>query len=385
MSGYTEQFSGKAVQHGLGRQNTGRLQTIWIELPPYCNLACSYCYACGGEIKDRDNMLTREDYIRILDEAKRLGVDSIGVPGAGEPFFKPNFDLTMWFLQQCADRGFYVTLFSTGEFITPELAATLFDLPVEIMLKGNTLDPDYQDRFVSDPAKGREIHGYGLARNRAIEVLMAAGFNDKEAARKFGRESRMALVTSIMTDEESGGLSNLGEVAEIYRFCRNRNIIADVDTILKRGRATECGLSSGDKNIMQVLTSLRQIAVEEYGDSPSLSSTYVETVCDRYHHHLYVDITGRIRPCIGAMDVDLGNIKSITLSQAWNSQERRIIRERKFAGPCASCANFVEKKCNSCLGRRTPAEGEKALTNEHLIRDRAVQTTGCPLRRKCGS
>jgi len=381
---HTNQFSGKAVQHGLGRTNTGSLQSIWIELPAYCNLACSYCYACGGEIKDTTEWLTRADYIRVLDEAQKLGVDSVGVPGAGEPFVKKNHDLTMWFLHQCADRGFYVTLFTTGEFITEELARELYDLPVEIMLKGNTLDPDYQDRFVSNPAKGQIIHGYGEKRNQAIEILMKVGFNNREEAQRFGRESRMAIVTSIMTDEEEGGLSNIDQVADIYRFCRDRNIIADIDTILKRGRAMECGLTSGDKRIMEVLQGLRKIAIEEYGDKEAaLSSTYVETVCDRYHHHLYVDVQGRIRPCIGAMDVNLGNIKQKTLQEAWDSKERRIIRERKFAGPCASCANFQEGKCNSCLGRRTPASGEKALTNEHLLRDNAVQTTGCPLRRAC--
>jgi MoaA/NifB/PqqE/SkfB family radical SAM enzyme len=289
----------------------------------------------------------------------------------------------MWLLGECAKRGIFVTLFTTGEFITPKLAAKLFDLPVEIMLKANTLDPERQDRFVSDPSRGRVIHGYGEARNRAIEVLMAAGFNDPEAAAKHGRTSRMALVTSIMTDEEEGGLSNLDEVAEIYRYCRQRNIIADIDTILKRGRALECGLNAGDARIMEVLKNLRRIAVEEFGDEEAaLSSTYVETVCDRYHHHLYINVSGNIRPCIGAMDVDLGNIHSTTLVEAWNSQERRIIRARRYAGKCATCANFKEEKCNSCLGRRTPAEGVERLTNESLLKDGCVHTTGCPLFRE---
>ncbi|KKR07724.1 MAG: hypothetical protein UT32_C0007G0012 [Parcubacteria group bacterium GW2011_GWC2_39_14] len=374
-------FTAKAVQHGLGRKNTGKLQSLWIELPPFCNLACTYCYACGGEKRDRDNLLNREDYLNILNQAKQLGVDSIGIPGAGEPFIHANFELTMWILHECAARDIYVTLFTTGEFITRELADELFELPVEIMLKGNSLDPEVQDRFVSNP--DRAIHGYGVARNRAIEILMAAGFNDPSAAQKHGRQSRMALVTSIMTDEKEGGLSNIEEVAQIYRFCRDRNIIADIDTILKRGRALECGLSSGDRNVLQMLMTLRRIAIEEYGDADTvLSSTYVETVCDRFHHHLYVDVSGRIRPCIGAMDVDLGNIRSTTLSKAWESRERQIIRERRYSGTCASCANFQEHKCHSCLGRRTPASGEKSLTNESLLRDGCVHTTGCMLYRK---
>lgn len=389
---YDELFTAKAVQHELGRKKTGRLQSLWMEIPWHCNLACTYCYARGGERHDNIVPLTRDEYASILDQAVEMGVDSIGIPGTGEPFFGKNFDLTMWLLHECDRRGIYVTLFTTGEFITPELAAELFELPVELMLKGNTLDPEYQDRFVSSPE--RQIHGYGAARNRAIEVMMAAGFNDATEAAKHGRQSRMALVTSIMTDEEEGGLSNIDEMEEIYRFCRDRNIIADIDTILKRGRALECGLTAGDSRIMEVLQSLRRIAIEEYGDkNAALSSTYVETVCDRYHHHLYIDVSGQIRPCIGSMDVDLGNIRTTTLAEAWESEERHIIRSRRYAGKCASCANFQEKKCHSCLGRRTPAhtyasDGEtivvydkKALNNESLLRDGCVHTTGCPLYR----
>lgn len=388
-----DSFTSKAVQHGLERTNTGRLQSLWIEIWFYCNLACTYCYANGGEKRDPAEMMDYADYSNILNQAASMGVDSIGIPGCGEPFFGKNFDLTMWLLNECAARNIYVTLFTTGEFITPELASTLFGLPVELMLKGNSLDPKRQDEFVSG-ADNRVIHGYGVARNTAIETLMDASFNNPLEAAKHGRTSRMALVTSIMTDETEGGLSNLNEVADIYRFCRDRNIIADIDTILKRGRALECGLSAGDTRIMEVLSELRRIAVEEYGDSEAaLSSTYVETVCDRFHHHLYIDILGRIRPCIGSMDVNLGNIRNTTLARAWESEERRIIRERKYTGPCASCQNFLEQKCHSCLGRRTPqheyaADGdtilvfdELALNNDSLLRDGCVHTTGCPLRR----
>jgi hypothetical protein len=77
------------------------------------------------------------------------------------------------------------------------------------------------------------------------------------------------------------------------------------------------------------------------------------------------------------MDVDLGDIRTTTLEEAWNSEERQIIRDRKFDGPCAKCANFQEMKCHSCLGRRA-----KDLTNESLHRDGCVHTLGCPLFRK---
>lgn len=370
-----KKVSAKAVQHGLERKNTGSLQSLWIEFPGWCNLACSYCYACGGEKLRVEELMTREDYLSILDEAEEMGVDSIGVPGAGEPFVPANRELTMWFLAECAKRSMYVTLFTTGQFITPELANELYQLPVELMLKGNSLDPDTQDKFVSSPKaeKPKVIQGYGVARNRAIEILMAAGFNNEPACRKmWGRKSRMALVTSIMTGAD-GELSNYDEMAGLLRFCRENNIIFDCDSVLKRGRGASCDLCEEDARIKAKLTELQAIDATEYDMHWELSQSYVGTVCDRYMHHMYINQYGEVRPCIGAMDVNLGNIKNSSLSEAWNSVEMRVIRARNYHGKCGDkCANFAEGKCNSCLGRRAAN-----LTNESLLEKGCVDTIGC--------
>lgn len=366
-------ISSKSVQHGLERKNTGHLQTLWVELPGYCNLACSYCYACGGEQLRANQLLTWDDYESILSQAKAAGVDSIGVPGAGEPFIPRNKDLAMKFLRRCAELGMYVTLFSTGEFIDEALAAELYDLPVEIMLKGNTLNPELQDRFVSDAGRSRIIHGYGAKRNVAIEVLMRQGFNDeKKCLAKYGRKSRMALVTSIMTSEH-GELSNMDEIVDILRFCRRNNIIFDCDSVLKRGRGAACGLCTADEELKNKLIEIQTIDREEFGHEWLLSQSYVGTMCDRYFHHLYINQYGEIRPCIGATDVQLGNIKGATLADARESKEMGIIRARKYHGKCADeCANFAEGKCNSCLGRRA-----KDLTNKSLLAQGCVETIGC--------
>jgi MoaA/NifB/PqqE/SkfB family radical SAM enzyme len=372
----TNNVSQKAVQHGLERQNTGKLQSLWIEFPGFCNLACSYCYADGGCPEFPDRLLDWAVYESILTQAKAMGVDSIGIPGAGEPLLSGlNFDLTMRFLNRCAELGFYVTLFTTGEFITSELAIRLFELPVEIMLKGNTLNQAMQDRFVSDPSRNRVKVGYGKARNEAIETLIVAGFADEAKCQAmFGRKSRMALVTSIMTEEDAiDGLSNYAEMADILRFCRNRNIIFDCDSVLKRGRGAKCSLCTDDVQIKAKLEELQAIDREEFGNSWELSQSYIGTVCDRYMHHMYISQYGQIRPCIGAMDVDLGNVRDTSLAQAWDSAEMQIIRGRQYGGVCGhECKNFEDKKCNSCLGRRA-----ENLTNASLLEKNEVSCIGC--------
>ena len=365
-------ISAKSVQHGLERANTGRMQSLWLELPGHCNLACSYCYACGGEGLKKEKLLTWEMYEKILIEAKNLGVDSLGIPGAGEPFIPANRDLAMKIIRRAAELGMFATVFSTGEFITEELAKELAKLPVEIMIKGNTLNPKLQDQFVSDPKRGRQITGYGVKRNLAIDILIENGFNDRgECLQRFGRPSRMALVTSIMTSEH-GDISNLKEIADILRFCRRNNVIFDCDTVLKQGRGASCELCTSDQELKSKLMELQVIDATEFGKIWEIGPGYVGTACDRYMHHLYVNQYGEIRPCIGAMGVVLGNVRNVSILEAWTSKEMGIIRARKYSGECAECVHFIKRECNSCLGRHTTN-----LTNESLNRKKCVQTIGC--------
>jgi radical SAM protein with 4Fe4S-binding SPASM domain len=139
--------------------------------------------------------------------------------------------------------------------------------------------------------------------------------------------------------------------------------------------------------IEKKLEALQKIDKEEYGVEWELSQSYIGTACDRYSYHMYIDQYGEIRPCIGAMDVKLGNVKTgnNSLEKAWNSKEMQIIRARNYKGKCMNCTNFTEPeeqrtnmagtikyKCNSCLGRRT-----KNLTNEFLLNKGYVFTIGC--------
>ncbi len=366
-------ISTKSVQHGLERANTGKLQTMWLEIPGYCNLFCSYCYACGGERLEKEKLLSCEQYESILNQAKQLGVDSIGIPGAGEPLLGKNLHLTMKIIRKCQELGIFVTLFTTGEFITEQLAAELYELPIEIMLKGNTLDAEKQDQFTSNPAENLVRKGYGAKRNEAIKLLMSKRFNNEaECLKKFGRKSRMALVTSIMLGED-GMLDNLSDVVEILRYCRINNIIFDCDSLLERGRGTNCQLCASDQVLKNKLLELQEIDAKEFGNAWELSQSYVGTVCDRYMHHLYVSQYGEVRPCIGAMDLILGNMHTSSLSDCWNSTEMRIIRARKYGGKCGNeCANFAQETCHSCLGRRAVN-----LDNEHLLEQGFVDTVRC--------
>lgn len=416
-----------AVQYGMGSSSGGnKLTNLWMETtkPEHCNLACPYCYAGGGERQVSTNALSLEQWLDVLDRAKSIGVTSIGIPGAGEPFHPGAIDRTMSVLDKCKDLGIYVTLFTTGQFITDGLADKLSKLPVELMLKGNSMIPEVQDAFVSDSKRGRIVEGYGESRNRALELLINKGFNDAEKCQKeYGRKSRMALVTSIMADHVTEeqlkavspeevksfigllekynslgvgesyvkalgevsnvkfkGTSNFGEISYLMAFSRINNIIFDVDSVLEKGRGASCHLGPRDERMKAKFNELQIIDKEVFDYEWGVNTTYVGVACERPRRHLYISYSGEIRPCIGATEVKLGNVKDIDLMDAWQTREMQTIRAKKYNGKCADqCANFEEidsrtgnPRCNSCLGRCT-----ENLTNESLLKDGYVKTIGC--------
>jgi MoaA/NifB/PqqE/SkfB family radical SAM enzyme len=412
-----------AVQFGLGSAIDGStLSNLWLETtnPENCNLACTYCYARGGEVLEES--VTLDDWLKLLDEAKSMGVTSIGIPGAGEPFYPRAISKTMGVLNKCEELGIYTTLFTTGEFITEELADQLLQMPLELMIKGNSLVPDVQDAFVSSPKKA--IKGYGLRRNNALELLVSKGFNNREQCmEQYGRKSRMALVTSVMTEgvpadqtaplssdditkfvgllesnKDLGvtqaylkamgevtpvnfsGASNYMEIGFLQSFARVNNIIFDVDSVLERGRGASCHLSVKDERMKTKFQEIQRID-GQFGVHWGINTTYAGgESCDRGSRHVYIDHKGDINPCIGASGVYLGNIRDTSLKQAWESKEMEIVRHRIHVGKCADeCANYVDINedtgkplCRSCLGRAC-----EEVTNESLLTNGNIKTIGC--------
>lgn len=366
------------IQAGLELAGEG-LKSIWMCLPAWCNLFCEYCFACGGKAKP--GSMEWADYERLLIEAKEMGVVTVGIPGSGEPFHPKNRELTLKVLRKCADLDMFVTLFTTGEFITHELAAELLDLPVEIMIKCNSLDSDLQNRFVS--SKDHQVKHYGQRRSEVLQMLQDMGFNRPDE--RFGRKSRLAIVTSIMVANDESGLSNYDEMADLLRYARQRNVIFDVDTVLHVGRGATCVLQTTDLLVKAKVLELREIDRIEFGVKWEPGPGYVGGVaCNRRFNHRYIDDVGNIHPCVGAVGIDLGNFKAgATLRESWESDLARKLREEPYKGECASCKRFSNKNrpgdksaCYSCYGRFTCNADGSLLTNEGAMKD-GVHTTGC--------
>ena len=357
------------VQPGLGTTKTkqgGELRSMWIEIPGWCDLFCSYCFASTRKIDRDPNNLTIEEYQKLIHAFSEMKGKDIGIPGSGEPFHKDeqmgvsNCDLTLEILECCKEHGICLTIFTTGHWIDKKLAERLLNYDVVLLVKYNSMNPAVQNQLVGSPHK----LDYAKERDHALLQLMALGFNEPA----FNKKSRLGLVTSVMN-------ANKDELPELLRFARRHNLIFDCDTILERGRGKsfdDQGGSPSDSEMLEVFKRLQQIDAEEFGNRWDIARSYIGTCCDRFRHHLYISKTGNVHPCVGATSVDLGNIRTSSLSECWNNPVMKTIRNHQYVGKCSECLNFIEEKCYSCLGRCT-----ENLNSDHILRDGCVRTIGC--------
>jgi MoaA/NifB/PqqE/SkfB family radical SAM enzyme len=341
---------------------------MWIEIPAWCDLYCQYCFA-GTRRTDQDaNNLSADDYRKVIASFAEMGGRDVGIPGAGEPFFRDdqmgvsNCKLTLDILEACKTAGLCLTIFTTAHWIDIALAEHLAEYDVVLLVKYNSMDEKIQNALVG--LNGRSALNYAQQRDHALLLLMAAGFDEPA----FGKKSRLGIVTSVMN-------ANKYELPALLRFARKHNLIFDCDTILERGRGKsfdEAGGSPRDHDMREIFKNLQRIDAEEFGNHWDISRSYIGTCCDRFRHHLYVSKTGDVSPCVGATDVHLGNIRTEPLHACWEAPAMKVIREHKYVGKCAECANFQEEKCYSCLGRCTAR-----LSESQIAKDGCVHTVGC--------
>ncbi len=331
-----------------------KLKDIWIEVGQSCDHRCKNCFESTekGIDKDPEN-LTEKQILNTINQAIEMGINEVGIPGAGEPFHPENQNITLKIIQYNHQKNIHTTVFTHLGFLNEELIRKLNEYgdKLTLLAKFNSFKPDVQDTFDNAP-------GYTKKREEILKLLFKYKFNDGK---------RLGFVTSVMT-------INIDEIPEIFRYCRKNNIIVDIDNLLPRGRGIKSPFNPSNKKLKEVYEILSKIDKEEFFNKEwEPTCSYVGAYsCNRYCHHLYITKKGNVHPCIGSFNVLLGNIKNEKLKDIWNKREMKLIRTKCYDGKCLQCDLFIKGLCNSCLGRYT-----ENLTNDNLLKTGKIHTSGC--------
>lgn len=318
-------------------ENKGKLLMLDIDFGRYCSLLCPGCFRRDNVVDDEEEGdLTYDGLIKVIDDAKELGLESVKICGVGEPTENSRF---LEFIRELTGKDIGVAVFTKGQVLgsdkktaqfnkkygiksAEKLCEELYDLKVSFMLGFQSFDTDVQDKMF-------DKDGHTLIRNKALENLVNVGFNDTNP-------TRLSFCNAPITKE------NYEEAFEIYVYARERNIHPVTAVLMTSGKQIDesylqkYDMTDKEKidlwtkiyswNIEHELQTLEQLKEDGISCLPGGHS------CNQLVAGVYVTSKGNVVGCPGFTDIQ-GNIKDNSLVEIWkNSSSRRIADERFNTG-----------------------------------------------------
>jgi MoaA/NifB/PqqE/SkfB family radical SAM enzyme len=147
--------------------------SVLFEVTHRCNLGCEHCYLTEGPVgrpKPRADELSLDEIRTILDDLAEAGTLFLTLSG-GEVFMRRDF---LDIVASARERGFSVTVFTTGTLLTPEVAGELAALhPLSVEVSIYSARPDVHDRVTRIPGShARSLRALRLLKERGVVILI---------------------------------------------------------------------------------------------------------------------------------------------------------------------------------------------------------------------
>lgn len=123
---------------------------LWLEITGRCQLRCVHCYAESGP-DGTDGVMTRRDWVRVLDQATGLGVEMVQLIG-GEPTLHPGL---VGLIEHALHSGLQVEVFSNLVHVSDELWEVFSRPGVSLATSYYSDDPGRHAAVTTRPSYGR--------------------------------------------------------------------------------------------------------------------------------------------------------------------------------------------------------------------------------------
>lgn len=305
------------------------LHNLQIELTDACNERCIHCYLPNAK-KDKCRALSKEQVINILHQYREMEGLKIVFSG-GEILLHPHL---FHILEECRRLNLMILLQSNLVSLTEMEIQKIKDLGVfnvQVSLYST-------DEHIHETITHRK--GSFAKTKRNLELLV--------------KHDIPAMISCPVME------ANYPTVRNLHRYAKEMGLDIYIDFMMMAG-CDGCNDNLATRlNVEQVKEMLKfQLEVNPmFVDAISSSRTLEEalskkyarrkTMCDILSASLCIDSDGTVYPCPGWNGMKLGNIKSITLSEAWNGETANQLRRISINGfpKCKGCdkQNF----CDMC-------------------------------------
>jgi radical SAM protein with 4Fe4S-binding SPASM domain len=316
-------FSARLHQASGGRRTP---MEVSIEVTHRCPLECQHCYnnLPMSDVNARNQELTLEEHVRLLDELVQMGTLWILYTG-GEIFARKDF---LDIYTEAKKRGFIITLFTNGTMITPRIADYLVQyrpFQIEITLYGATRET-YEALTQIPGSFDRCMKGIHLLLDRGLPVLLKT------------------VPTSI----------NVHEVYEMKRIAAELGVDFKFDPLVNP--RTDCSQSP-----LAIRLTPEQAVALEFRD-PARRAEYLRLVeselaarfspstnrytCGGGHGGCALDPQGKMTICV-LSHRDGYNIRSGSFQEGWDGRLKDI-RDTKTTRQtiCTNC--HITTLCSMC-------------------------------------
>lgn len=333
---------------------TYKMLSLDIDFGLKCSLRCPHCFQNNQILYSLKNRLTWEETLKVIDEAKELGLKYVKILGAGEPFEDSDF---LNFLVELDKRDIHTAVFTKGHVLGSDILAKkyfgkegiqsakdlidlLYRLKTSILLGFNSFNKALQNKFVGIN-KGSELTNYNELRDNALLLLSEAGFN------KFipNTPTRLAIVAAPIKPE------NISEILGIFQWGTVRNIYVAACPTTSSGNGHAELRRESSLDFESYINELKQLYVDIYLWAIQKGVVKLEDFkahgislypgahpCNQVASGLYVRLDGSVFLCPGNDSSDfkvISNIRNSSIREQWiNSQNYNRAIKNLFNFKC---------------------------------------------------
>lgn len=267
---------------------------IVLETNTYCNLKCKMC---EKNFYTRNKKNIEDEVInKIVNEVKQMEVPSILVGAAAESLINPHIKEILLKIKETGAMDKFVI--TNGTKLTTEMSEFL-------------INNQFERLYVSIDAATAET--YSMIRGTNLSIVENNVYNFLKIRDEFGAKLPLIRVSFCLQD------SNRHEVDAFINKWKEKVDIIDIQ---------------------------KEIDFSNLDDLKEFSN--VEYKCAAPFTTLSLDCEGNIYPCCTFYRKYhcLGNIKDISLMEAWNCEKINILRKQMIEGKlCKACKNCSVNVC----------------------------------------
>lgn len=303
------------------------LSSVQINVSSRCNEHCVHCYIPQ---KDKTSVMSSTMFYNIIEQCREMHVLNITISG-GEPTLNPKLNS---FIRKCKEYNFSVNLLSNLTLLNDSLLEEIKSYPLLcVQTSLYSMDPTIHD---------------------SITGVLGSFENTKQGILKLWKNDVPMQVNCPIMKQ------NKDSYKQVLDWAHSLSIEADSDFYLfgdyyHSCENLKCRLSLSEVREILLKKSKDKLFAESILNNYSKRTilTNKDSVCTVCQNRLCVSEKGKVYPCEGWQNNEVGNINNSSLKKIWSSPKVKKLRNVCFEDfpKCVNCRDRYF--CDICMLRNS--------------------------------